>query len=465
MLEFKKVSDMSDIKKIKKYIEETDSHFSTLNLPGFLVWRNLYPREYCIVNDTLVLREYNPDGKFKSHFFMPMGRDIPKVLDQIEEYCRKTCTELVFANLTHEEAHMLEDRYPINNIFYDRSWSDYIYLAEDMRSFAGKKFSGQRNHINKFKKFYGEHVYNEITPQNKDDVLSFLKEYAEGKSLSTDTEKEELQRIPEIIENFEELGMVGGFVTVDNKIIALSMGMVKSDMLFVNVEKADRSFEGAYQIMVQEFAKHNTDDNVLYINREDDMGLPGLRTSKLQYKPIEIKHKYYLHALTLFDSIKPEEKIKGERISLDDISAKDADDFFRLSTDTENNKYWGYDFNEDKDFINTPDYFIQFVQTMKETKEEYSLAIRYEDTFAGEIVFHNFDYKKGVEIGIRLLPEFQGLGLGTEAVKLASEYARKVGAEQIKMKCFKENNPSYNMIKKAHFKETCTDDTHIHFVL
>ncbi len=465
MLEFKRVSDISDIHIIEKYVKGLESHFSTLNLPGFMLWRNLYPREYCIYNDTLILREFNPDEENKAHFFMPMGPDIEGAVTQIENHCKKNCERLVFANLMEPEAKELSKKYFMTDIYYDRCWSDYIYLAKDLREFAGKKFSGQRNHINKFKKNYGEPVYNEINGKNKNRVMEFLERFGRERDFSSPTEKEEFIRVIELLENMDEFDMFGGFIEAQGTIVAMSMGEVRDDMLHVTVEKADRSFEGAYQVMVQEFARHHTDDNIIYINREDDMGLEGLRTSKLQYKPIEIKHKYYMYAKTLFDKIKPVSDIEGKRISLTDIEDSDAENFFTLSSDTENNKYWGYDYREDAQYKESPIYFMNFVKRMKDTKEEYSLAIRYNGNLAGEVVFHNMDVFGGVEIGIRLMSKYQGLGLGTEATQLASDYARKIGAKKISMKCFKVNTASCNMIEKAGFRKTHTSDTHVYFEL
>ncbi len=465
MLEFKRISDISDVHIIEKYVKGYRGHFSTLNLPGFMLWRNLYPREYCIYNDTLILREFNPDEKNNAHFFMPMGADIAGAVVEIENYCKKNCESLVFANLTEDEAKELSKRYFMTDIYYDRSWSDYIYLAKDMREFAGKKFSGQRNHINKFKKNYGEPVYNEITSENKNRVMDFLERFGRERDFSSPTEKEEFIRVLELLQNMNEFDVFGGFIEAQGTIVAMSMGEVRDDMLHVTVEKADRNFEGAYQIMVQEFARHHTNDSVVYINREDDMGLPGLRTSKLQYKPIEIKHKYYMYAKTLFDRIKPTSEIKGERISLTDIEKSDADDFFKLSSDTENNKYWGYDYREDAQYKESAEYFMGFVERMKDTKEEYSLAIRYNGKFAGEVVFHNMDVFGSVEIGIRLIGKYQGLGLGTEATIIASDYAKKIGAKKISMRCFKENTVSCHMIEKAGFKRTHTSDSHVYFEL
>lgn len=465
MLEFKKISDFSDIPKIEKYIKTYNGEFSTLNLPGFMIWRKLYPRDYCIYNDTLILKEYNPDDKIKSHFFMPMGSDVAGAIKEMENYCTNTHAPLIFANLSEEEAHELAKRYFDTEVFYDRSWSDYVYLAENMREFAGKKFSGQRNHINKFKKLYGEYIYNEITSENKSKVIEFLKRFGSKRNFSSDIEKEEFIRVIELMENLDLFDYVGGYVEADGNIFAMALGEVRDDTMYVTVEKADRDYEGAYQVMVQEFARNNTDKSIIYINREDDMGLDGLRTSKLQYKPIELKHKYYMYAKTLFDRIKPDSTIEGKRICLTDIEDTDMQAFFTLSSDFENNKHWGYDPREEDNFENTPEYFMSFVKEMKQTKEEYSLAVRYKGEFAGEVVFHNMDVFGSVEIGVRLLAKFRGLGIGTEATKLASEYAKKIGATKIIMKCFKENTVSYNMIKKAGFTETHQTDTHTFFKL
>ncbi len=463
MLEFKRIENINDIAKIKKYIESTDTYFSTLSLASFLIWRRLYPREYCILNDTLILREFNPSGQIKSHFFMPVGKDVEGAIKEIEVFCRQNSAPLIFANLTKPEAEKLGSRYESTDMFYDRTWSDYIYLSEDMCTFSGKKFSGQRNHINKFKKLFGKWEYNEITAQNKDSVKTFLERLMDEKEFSTETEKEEFTRVLEVMDNLEFFGLSGGFVAVGENIVAMSLGEVRGDTLFVCVEKADRSYPGAYQVMVKEFANHYALGRAKYINREDDMGLPGLRTSKMQYHPIEIRHKYYLHAKTLMDKIISPVEIAGERIVINDIKDDDAQSYFNLCSDKENNKLWGYDYSEDKNFKDTPDYYMGFFKKLKDSGEEYALAIRYEGNLCGEIVFHNFDFSLGVEIGIRLLPEFQGKGLATEAVVCATEFLKEIGAKQITMKCYIENTASYNMIKRAGFTQTGKNDTHIFF--
>lgn len=463
MLKFSKISGIADIQKIKKYIDESGSYFSTWSGATFLMWRKAYPKEYCIYNDTLIIREFNPGDALGPYFYMPIGKDVQGAVKMVEDYCRSNSAPLVFANLTEEEASLFSEKYDLCDTSYDRNWSDYIYLSSDMRTFRGKKFSGQRNHINKFKKLYGSYEYHEMTGESMPCVIAFLEDFGKSRSFVTDDEREEFLKTFELLEHMDSLDAFGGYITVGGEIVAISVGEIREDMLFVIAEKANRSFEGAYQVMVQEFAKHHTNDDIKYINREDDMGMEGLRTSKLQYHPIEIKHKYYAVVKTLFHSIIPPVEISGKRIVLNDICESDGDSFLKLCADAQNNKYWGYDCRKDSSFTPTAQYFLDFVNALKSRCEEYSLAIRYEGHFIGEVVLHGFDYSCGVELGVRLLPDYQGMGLGSEAVECAADYAAAIGAKAVKMKCFLQNTASYNMIKKVGFKETCRDETYIYF--
>ena len=136
----------------------------------------------------------------------------------------------------------------------------------------------------------------------------------------------------------------------------------------------------------------------------------------------------------------------------------------RLYTDDDNNKYWGYDYKEDAPIDVTSQYFIDFAELMKKKKEEYSLAVRVNGVFAGEGVFHNFDVFGNVELGIRLLREFQGKGIASCAVVAMNNYAKNIlRAKTVKMKCFLQNTASERMIKKAGFAEVSRDDNFIFF--
>lgn len=92
----------------------------------------------------------------------------------------------------------------------------------------------------------------------------------------------------------EALCLPGGFIEVDGAIVAMAVGEIFNDTLCVHIEKADREYAGSYPMIVKEFASHNVTEDIRYINREDDVGDEGLRTSKLSYHPIRLLDKYCL---------------------------------------------------------------------------------------------------------------------------------------------------------------------------
>lgn len=465
---FKRIETTEDILSIKPYLDMYEKDFSDLTCPNFFMWRNYYPREYCFIDDTLIIKECSASDENDFRFYMPVGKNPEIVFAYIESYCAKKAVPLCFSNLTVDEANIISARYVKTKVCYDRCWSDYVYNAEDMRFFKGKKFAGQRNHINKFISLYGNYQYHQITRDNISAVKNFLIDLRDQNQFQSDDALDELNLDISFLDVFFEFSaVVGGFITCGEKVISVAIGEKRGNTLYVCIEKANREYIGAYQVIVKEFALHNTDDEVCFINREDDMGKEGLRISKLQYHPIEIKNKYWVEVNTLFDEINAPVRICSEEnanVFLDEITSADAEAFMRLYTDDDNNKYWGYDYKEDAPIDVTAQYFIDFAELMKKKKEEYSLAVRVNGVFAGEGVFHNFDVFGNVELGIRLLREFQGKGIASCAVVAMNNYAKNIlRAKTVKMKCFLQNTASERMIKKAGFAEVSRDDNFIFF--
>lgn len=508
MLDFARVKTIEDINIISSYVNKTGSHFSTENPPNFYIWQDAYPREYCVFNETLIVREYDEAGEIPLYYFKPIGKDVEGAIRAVEKQCQENMEDLVFANLTESEAKEFEKKFPAVEIGYDRGCSDYIYLGRDMASFAGKKFSGQRNHINKFKKNYGTYEYVEITKDNINVVTDFLQEFYKTRQMSSESEIQEYKKIFDFFENYHKFDLVGGYIVTDGKVVALSVGMIRGDMLFVTVEKALKNYEGAYQVMVQEFAKHHISEKVKYINREDDMGVEGLRKSKMQYQPMEIIHKYYVVIKTLFEKIledasSEENKIFafGEKVFITDVMENDCEKIMEMVLHPETARLWDYDYRTEPDFEESGKFYWNFIRQMKESGEEYSFAIRKkidapqidgtqtdalqtdstqidstqtdstendkEDCvgeFVGELVFHNFDFHNGFEIGVRILPEYRRQGFATDVINSAVSYGKKLGGKKIKMKCLLENIPSCKMIEKCGFTRVMEDEKYIHFI-
>lgn len=103
---------------------------------------------------------------------------------------------------------------------------------------------------------------------------------------------EELCAVRNCFENFLALGLRGGLLRVDGRVVAYTMGLpLNSDTFIVHIEKAFSDVAGAYPMINREFAAHNCAD-FKYVNREDDVGDEGLRRAKLSYKPAILLEKF-----------------------------------------------------------------------------------------------------------------------------------------------------------------------------
>lgn len=448
---------------LKKYFEKSAISFCDISLGVRFMWREDFRIEYAVYNDTLIMRETSCD--YKNAFYYPMGEDVTGALNQIEEYCIKNNQPLIFCCIDNKTVALLSERYYHLTVHNDRGWSDYIYDAEKFKTFSGKKYGGQRNHVNKFKKTYPNYKVKKITKQDLENIKEFMWRYEAENDFSVWTAREEQRKIEEFLDNMFELGQQGCFIEVDGKVVALSIGERINDCLIVHIEKGLKEYQGVYPTMANEFAKAFANDGIKYINREEDCGDMGLRISKLQYQPIEVKEKNVVSVRTLFDKIVSPIKLTTERLTVSDILKEDAEDYYRLYMDDELNKYWGYDYREDLKGENpSPKYFYDFMTGLKEKKEEYSLAVRKEGKMIGELVLHNFDFEGGVEIGYRIFKEHQRKGYAKESAKALISYAFDfLKAKTVKTRCCKPNVASRSLIKSLGFINSREDENCYYF--
>ncbi len=460
MLEFKKLE--KDLKILEKYFSEDAPYFCDLTIGTRYIWRDEFIIEYAEFDDTLLLKE-SGDG-FEDGFYFPVGKNPLGALVELENYTLKNFIPLNFCCLRESELEFLKKRYYISEDYFERDWSDYVYSAETFKTYAGKKLSAKRNHVNKFKKLYEDYTVEEFSSLNTGEVISFLDDYIKSGKEISDFEKEEIEKLVDYVENAANLNQVGVLLKVNGKVVGISFGEKNKNTLTVHVEKANTSYDGVYPTLAKEFALLYATDEVLYINREEDCGDEGLRTSKMRYKPLEIRHKYVLKVKTLFDRISPFCAIDLQDIKIEDFKEEFKEDFFRLSSNDELNKLWGYDYREDLDEELTKDYFLKFVEKMKRKKEEYSFAVTESGKLAGELVLHSFDYFGGVEMGFRFLKEYQKKGYAIRSATALKEFVKTtLNAKTLKSRCFKENVASFNLITRLGLEKTSEDLTHYYF--
>lgn len=224
----------------------------------------------------------------------PAGRgDLKHALELLETDSLAHGHPLCMLGVTPDAKDMLEQALP-GGFFYipERDYFDYIYLREDLSLLKGKKYQSKRNHINNFKKRY-EYEYAPITPDLITQCLKLECTWYKANKTEDDAEDLNYERISMTyaLNHFDELGLLGGALLVDGKVIAFTFGApINHDTFGVHVEKADVNYEGAYTVINQEFASR-LPEKFIYVNREEDLGIPGLRQAKLSYNPVILLEK------------------------------------------------------------------------------------------------------------------------------------------------------------------------------
>ncbi len=256
------------------------------------MWRTPFHCAYAVVHDCLILRvNYGDDG---IHFTYPICGNISLALQELKTYCDECGLPMQLATLTDSELQQLISFGYAVETNTNRDYFDYLYHYDDLATFAGRRYSAQRNHINRFIKQWPDWQYHTLTVDDVPAIKAFLNAYIERKTnneMLSLSESFEMRGCLDLTDVMHEFGMVGGYITVENTIVAFSIGEIVGDTLYVHVEKGDTRFPGVYQLMVREFASHHASPHILYINREDDSGDLGLRQSKTAYRPCALLEK------------------------------------------------------------------------------------------------------------------------------------------------------------------------------
>ncbi len=167
---------------------------------------------------------------------------------------------------------------------------DYLYRTEDLATLPGKAYHSKKNHISAFTRAH-EWTYEPLSAENVEDMVRLSKAWCEEKGGCTNSLNDEQCAIRRILRDPETFSLSGGLVRVEGRAVAFALGSPINDRVFdVHVEKALSDFSGAYAVINREFAKTLTAYE--YLNRENDMGIPGLRRAKESYRPAVLLKKY-----------------------------------------------------------------------------------------------------------------------------------------------------------------------------
>lgn len=267
-----------------KYLSgsETNSESSFANM---YAWRNVMNTQIFFDEDNCYFIYTKRDGRKACCF--PRGKNPIEGIHKLHNYFKTNNLPLILESITGEEARLISDHFANITITPDEDLFDYVYSGEKLRSLSGKKLHSKRNHINRFKTLYPDYRYAEITPSNIKLCYDFSEKWLYNKYNNKITKEfsDEMNSIDEFLSNFENFNLTGGMLLYNEEIVAFTLGeKLNKNTCVVHIEKADTEYEGAYT-MINNLYINNSWPDIEYVNREEDMGIEGIRKAKKSYYP------------------------------------------------------------------------------------------------------------------------------------------------------------------------------------
>lgn len=463
MLEFKPIQ-VKNAAQLRKYYSHCPYRLCEYSVGVKLMWRQHWHPQFAQAHGCLIVLNQSRHMGYLFDYPVPLpgAGDVDAALDEIDAWCLEKGVCPAFGVVPAQEREHLMERYPYTVVDNDRVWQDYLYRAEDLVTFAGRRYSGQRNHINKFHKLYPDAAYRRLTAQDSEKLEVFWDEFHQTFNKENALAQKEVCYARKLMRQVGKSWAKAGAIELDGRLIAISLGEVCGDTLVCHIEKGLPQYEGVYPTMVQSFAS-DFGEGLRWINREDDAGDRGLRTSKLQYLPADMGAKIRLRARNELAYLEDIPTLRSERLTLDALRDGDQADYNRLCLDDGRNRWWGYDYRQDLHGELTEDYFLSVARQDYQNKLAVNFAVRLDGQFIGEAVLYHFDCRGGAELGCRILPEFSGHGYGAEAFRCAAEWSLyQLGLYRLVAKCFHENEASRRMLSSC-MRPNGEDETYYYF--
>ena len=292
MLEFREIK-LTDKEWIDELLKASDFMGCEYSFANNIAWRRL--------NNAVITRFKNfyitgsLDGEMPV-FSYPSGYgDITEVLGELEKVSNSKGQPLAICSVTSDCLENLKDIYGERmKITASPDYNDYIYNSVDLIEMKGKKFHGKRNHIKRFKEHDWEFL--PMTDSLFNDCISFAaNSYNQNNGYDDYSAICEQYAINTFFNNFSELGLKGGVLKQNGEMVGFTIGeQLNSNTFVVHIEKALASVQGAYPTLCNEFVKKYAAD-LKYVNREEDLGIEGVRKSKKAYNPAFMLEKFTVY--------------------------------------------------------------------------------------------------------------------------------------------------------------------------
>jgi uncharacterized protein len=275
---------------IEDFLRSHPPKISELSFTNLYIWRHYYQFQTTLHEGFLTLLAQPPGTK--PFFFPPVGQgNLQAWVFDCLAYLKEQGFSPRLSRIP-ENIQKALSALPKLKAQLDRNNSDYVYLTQNLVRLSGNKYHTLKNHINRFSKQFDW----EYLPLTADLIGECLELQEEGCRLKQCLESPSLlseeQAIIEAMNHFDQLNYKGAVIRAEGKVEAFTLGeILNPETVVIHIEKANPQLPGLYSLIQQQFLEREWNE-IPYVNREQDLGLAGLRKAKLSYHPEFMVNKY-----------------------------------------------------------------------------------------------------------------------------------------------------------------------------
>ena len=265
---------------------------SECSFTNLFIWQGPLDIHWTQVGRAVCVVALNDGPVYALHPCAEEAEDAIAAAKALAEWFRLQGQPLLIRGLEQPLAKMLGETFLNWRIERDRDEDDYIYSVQELIELKGRKFDAKRHHIRTFRRNTPDYAYEPMDAGNAIACIPVARAWLERQHSNDEIMQAETVAIEQALTRFEDLKLSGGLIRVDGKIEAFTVGeALCEDTVVIHIEKANPEIVGLYQMINREFLQ-NTWSHMTFVNREEDMGIPGLRAAKQSYRPIRMVEKY-----------------------------------------------------------------------------------------------------------------------------------------------------------------------------
>lgn len=267
--------------------EGSESSFTNL-----FIWRKPLEILWTQAGNAVCVIVMNDGPVYALHPCSPAREQSVEASRRLAVWFEKNGFPLLIRGLEKGLAEMLAEEFPAWIVERDRPEDDYVYSVKELIELKGRKFESKRHHIRTFLNRHPDYQYETMNPDSALECIPVAREWLERQQCDDRILQAELFAVEQALSQMAELGLSGGIIRIDGKVKSFTVGEALSeDTAVIHIEKADPSIPGLYQMINREYLTHAW-SHLKYVNREEDMGIPGLRAAKESYRPVRMVEKY-----------------------------------------------------------------------------------------------------------------------------------------------------------------------------